>query len=106
MWVGCEEKDYDHTPPPDQGAIILENLTGDSLDVFVDGQSSGRLGEYDELAIDLDPGVHRVVLDQRHGVRYGTWDVDVVKGRLTVVRIRISTWDWREYDAEFSIQMP
>jgi hypothetical protein len=76
------------------------------MDIFVDGQCSGRLGEYDEPVVDLERALHRVVLDQRHGSRYGAWDVDVVKGRLTVARIRISSWDWREYDAEFSIQTP
>lgn len=104
--AGCEERHYDHTPPGGQGSLILDNFTGDRIRVFIDGGDAGVLDEYDDTAWDLRPGLHRLVLDQRNGPRYAAWDVDIITGRLTVIRIRISDWNWRLYDGEFSIRTP
>ncbi|MCX7818276.1 MAG: hypothetical protein N2652_03575 [Kiritimatiellae bacterium] len=103
---GCEERDYDHTPPAGYGSLILDNFTGDRIRVYINGGDAGLLDRYDDAAWDLRPGLHRVVLDQREGPRHAAWDVDVVTARLTVIRVRVSDWDWREYDGEFSIRSP
>lgn len=104
--AGCEERRYDHTPPPGQGSLILDNFTGDRIRVFIDGGDAGVLDDYDDNAWDLAPGLHRLVLDQRNGPRHAAWDVDIITGRLTVIRIRVSDWNWRLYDGEFSIRSP
>lgn len=104
--AGCEEDTYGHRPPAGMGAIVLDNFTGDDINVFIDGQSVGRLDDYDDRAFDLAPGLHRVVLDARSSPRYGAWDVDVIADRLTVIRIRVASWNWREYDGEFSVRTP
>ncbi len=104
--TGCEERNYDHTPPPGQGSLVLDNFTGDRIRVFIDGGDAGVLEDYDDDAWDLTPGLHRLVLDQRNGPRHAAWDVDIITGRLTVIRIRVSDWNWRLYDGEFSIRTP
>lgn len=106
LTVGCEDRSYDHTPPPGQGSLILDNFTGDKIRVFLDGGEAGLLTSFEEAAWDLRPGLHRVVLDQRGGPRHAAWDVDIITGRLTVIRIRVSDWNWRLYEGEFSIRRP
>ena len=104
--TGCEEKNYDHVPPAGRGSLVLDNYTADRIRVFLDGGDAGELSRYGDAAWDLPPGLHRVVLDQREGPRHTAWDVDIITGRLTVIRIRVSDWNWCEYDGEFSVRAP
>jgi hypothetical protein len=104
--AGCESKDYSHRPPDGLGSILLDNRTPNDINVYIDGVAQARLGDYDERAYDVEPGLHRLVLDQVRGTRYAAWDVDVVAGRLTVIIVRISNADWRRYDGEFSLRSP
>ena len=104
--AGCEDKDYDHVPADGMGSVYLDNRTGDDINVYIDGVTVHDLDDYDERAYDVAPGLHRVVLDEQGGDRYGAWDVDIVAGRLTVLEIRISSWDWEEYDADLHLESP
>jgi len=56
--------------------------------VFINGIESNRVSEYDYEAYDLNPGVHRVVIQERHGSRSYRDDVDILEGKLTVMRVR------------------
>ena len=104
--TGCEDEEYNHVPPEGQGSIILDNFTADDINVFMDGVASNRLRDYEVEAYDMTAGVHRLVLDQDGGDRYGAWDVDVVVGRLTVVEIRTSGWDWEDYEVDIHLASP
>ncbi|MBU1693175.1 MAG: hypothetical protein KJ726_04760 [Verrucomicrobia bacterium] len=106
VFTGCEKKEYDHVPPEGQGSILLDNFTADDINVFIDGVASNRLRDYKVEAYDASSGVHRLVLDQAGGDRYGAWDVDVVVGRLTVVEIRTSDWDWEVYEVSIHLESP
>ncbi len=66
----------------------MDNRTGDRLEVFINGAESNRVDNYDYEAYDLDPGVCRVVLQERHGSRSYREDVDILEGRQTIMRVR------------------
>jgi len=86
--------------------LFLDNRTGDDINVYLDGAVVRDLEDYDDRAYDLAPGLHRLVLDEQGGDRFGSWDIDIVAGRLTVAEIRVSNWDWEEYDADIHLESP
>jgi len=88
MAAGCEDDSFSHKPPAGLGSLIVDNHTGDRLEVFINGIESNRVSAYDYEAYDLNPGVHRVVIQERHGSRSYRDDVDILEGKLTVMRVR------------------
>jgi hypothetical protein len=100
LMSGCdadEEDDYDYVPPAGQGAMIVDNNTDNDIEVFVDGQSRGKVGDDSDRPFDVSPGVHRVVLDEKGGDRVYRDDIDILNGRLTVLDVD-SDFDYVEYD--------
>ena len=102
FWVaGCDDPsdntDFDYVPPSGHGAIIVDNLSPTDVNVFVDGSSVGRVGDDHDEHFDLTPGSHRVVLDQEDGGRSWGGDVDVLDGRLTILRVTLDTGDQHGY---------
>ncbi len=81
------DRDWDHTPPDGQGALIVDNRTADDLDVYLDGRATNRVDDFDHEVFDVAPGVARVVLDEAHGSRAWRGDVDVIEGKLTVLEV-------------------
>lgn len=66
---------------PRLGVVWLESRDGRDLAVYVDGRYSGRLGARSSLALEVDPGRHRVdIVDDggrySHTVESMTVDVD------------------------------
>ena len=104
--AGCEDEGYDHVPPAGQGSIILDNFSSDDIHVFIAGAATNRLRDYENEAYDMTGGVHRLILDEDGGDRFGAWDVDVVVGRLTIVEVRTSEWNWDEYDVSIHLETP
>lgn len=97
--AGCEdEDDNDHEPPPGQGSIIIYNNTPDDIAVYIDDVRVEDVGDDDDRAYDLQPGVHRVVLDQRGGDRTFRDDVDVLEGRRTIMDVTFDAFDSFDYD--------
>lgn len=96
--MGCGSDRYDHDPPHGQGAIIVDNFTGDRIRVYVDGERLSDTRRGRSRAYDLQPGVYRVALDS--GERYRSWadDVDVLEGRLTILEVRGDVGDYRHFD--------
>ena len=102
--AGCEdESDFDHDPPAGKGSLVIDNITVNEINVYVDGAFVGRVGDFGDRTDDLDPGLHRLVLDQRDGDRYRAEDVDILAGRLTVVSVRLSG-DIFAYDISIELQ--
>lgn len=98
---GCDYEDNDdndHEPPPGQGSIIIYNNTVDDIAVFIDGTRLEDVGDYDDRAYDLEPGVHRVILDQRGGDRTFADDVDVLADRRTIMDVDSDPVDTLDYD--------
>jgi len=88
--TGCLRDDrLDHRPPSGQGSIVVDNRTSHDVNVFINGEQRERVRARRWRAYDMDPGVHRVVLDERHGDRNFRGDVDVLARRLTVVEAAI-----------------
>lgn len=96
--AGCHDGGYDHTPPAGKGAIVVDNITADHIEVYVDGTMATNVnnGTYD--IVDLEPGVHRVVLNDEDEYRSYRDDVDVLAGKLTVLEVHMAG-DWRSYNA-------
>lgn len=88
LLAGCLDDDrIDHKPPRDQGSIVVDNRTSNDMDVFINGEQIGRVRSRRWRAYDYEPGVYRVVLDERHGDRNYRGDVDVLVRRLSVLEI-------------------
>jgi hypothetical protein len=96
---GCEDDDVtDYNPPPGLGALVVDNNTSNDIEVFIDGVSRGKAGDYDSRPFDVAPGVHRVVLDEKGGDMSYRDDIDILGGRLTVLDVDVGDYDEREYD--------
>lgn len=102
--TGCDdledEKDFGYVPPAGKGALIVDNLSPTDVNVYVDGGSVGQVGDDDDKAFNLQPGVHRVVLDEEDGGRRWSSDLDVLEGRLTILRVKLDTGDFNDYDVD------
>ncbi len=87
--TGCDDSDGDfsHKPPAGQGSLIVDNRTAAKFEVYIDGVKLARVATFDDRAFDLKPGVHRVIVDEDDGRRGDARDVDILDGRLTVLRI-------------------
>ncbi len=97
LFAGCDDKDFKHDPPPGQGSVIVDNHSSDIIHVYISGTYTNDVGDYDYEAYDRDPGLYRVVLDQKRGDRSYSHDVDVIEGKRTVLKVSVNEWDW-EYD--------
>lgn len=95
---GCDDdNDRNHRVPDGMGSLIVDNNTADEISVFVDGDRVGKIKSYRDKAYDLSPGVHRVVLDQSGGDRSYRDDVDILKGKRTILDVAVRAFDNR-YD--------
>lgn len=103
--VGCDydnDNDDDYDPPAGQGALLVDNNTSDEIRVYVDGEQRGRVDDYSDRPFDLEPGVHRVVLDQVNGDRNFRDDIDIIEGRLTVLDVQ-TDFDFGDDDYDVEI---
>jgi hypothetical protein len=104
LWVtGCDDvgdNDFDHDPPAGKGAVIVDNISPTDINVYVDGRSVGQVDDDDDRPFDLSPGVHRVVLDEDDGSRRWSADIDVLAGRLTILRVTLDTGDRDDYNVD------
>jgi hypothetical protein len=103
---GCDweddDDDEDFVPPAGQGALRVDNNTGDDIRVYVNGELLGTTGDYSDRAFPLDPGLYRVVLDQKSGGRNYRDDVDIIVDRLTVLDIEI---DNDFFDGDYDVEV-
>ncbi len=99
LGVGCDDVDdeFDFVPSAGHGALIVENNTASDVDLYINGQSRGEVDSDSYLPVDLMPGVYRVVLDEQDGDRQYGVDVDILNGRLTVLRAYIDSGSYTEY---------
>jgi hypothetical protein len=97
--AGCDDVDdeFDYVPPAGRGALIVENNTASDINLYLDGASRGEVDDDSYLPVDAIPGVYRVVLDEDDGDRSYGADVDIMEGRLTILRVYIDSGDYTEY---------
>lgn len=103
---GCDatdEEDYDYTPPAGKGALIVDNKTSSDIDVYIDGVLQGQAGDDADTHFDLAPGEHRLVLDEEDGNRDFAADIDILEGRLTIVRVTYDVTDSSDFDATITL---
>jgi hypothetical protein len=103
--AGCDydnDNDDDYDPPAGRGALLVDNNTSDEIRVYVDGEQLGRVDDYSDRPFDLEPGVHRVVLDQVNGDRNFRDDIDIIEGRLTVLDVQ-TDFDFGDDDYDVEI---
>jgi len=93
--TGCEDdEEYNHRPPEGQGSLIIDNTTYDDIYVYIDGVEVLRAPYRSWRAYDLEPGEHRVVLDQRDGDRYHADYVDILENKRTVWDVHLGYTDY------------
>ena len=93
--VGCnsdqpanDQSNSGNEPSPEgKGTLVLDNLTSDTINVFVTGVQTSIVDAVSESFVYLAPGLYRVVLAQDGGVRNYRDDVDVLLGRHTILHI-------------------
>jgi hypothetical protein len=100
--TGCEDYgddgNRDHNPPAGMGSLVIDNNTVDDIHVYVDGVQLADVGDYSDRAYDLEPGKHRLILDQSGGDRNYRNDIDIIEGRLTVADVTVDGFDPLSYD--------
>jgi hypothetical protein len=103
--AGCEDEDYlDHNPPAGQGSLIVVNNTSDKIDVFLDGVQVMDMGDWTDRTLDTEPGKRRLVVDQDDGSRSESEDVDILEGRLTVVRVTMPSLFSNDYNLDIDYE--
>lgn len=101
LWsAGCDDEDYDHDVPAGKGTLVVDNRTPDRIRVYLGGVQVQSVGDGDERYYDLDPGQHRVVLDGDDTDRYWADDVDVLEGRLTILKVTDDLGDFDDFDVD------
>ncbi len=95
--TGCESRRFSHEPPPGQGSVVIDNRSDDILHVYLEGYATNDVSRNDYEIYDLDPGVYRVVLDERSGYRTFRDYIDVLDGQLTIMEVRVG-YSSTEYD--------
>ena len=103
MLAGCDDERFDREPPPGMGTVIVDNYTGDDIEVFLDGMEAEETDAGDHRYYDLEPGLHRVVLTGDDTDRTWAEDVDVLENRRTVLEVRADPFDTDEYDVDITI---
>jgi len=97
LLAGCDDGNYKHDCPPGQGSIIVDNHSTEVIHVYINGYYTNDVGDFDYEAYDREPGVYRLVLDQKSGNRSYSHDVDVIDGKRTVLKVYVDELYW-EYD--------
>ena len=95
---GCDEDEYDHEPPAGQGTLVVDNFTGDRLQVYLDGELVESVTAGKHRFYDLSPGLRRVVLDGDDVRRTWAGDVDILEGRLTVAEVKDNSNYYDDFD--------
>lgn len=99
-WDDDDEEDFE--PPAGQGALRVDNNTGDDIRIYVNGEQLGTVGDYSDRAFPLDPGVYRVVLDQKNGDRDFRDEVDLIENRRTVLDV---SYDRDPFDDDYDVEV-
>ncbi len=105
--AGCDDgsdEDFDFVPTAGKGALVVENNTASDIDLYVDGISRGEVDDDSYLPVEATPGVYRIVLDEDDGDRQYGADIDILEGRLTVLRVYIEAGDYTEYRVRIEFQ--
>jgi len=100
------DDDPDRKPPAGQGSIYVNNLTSSELRVYIDGTEVGEVDDNGNRYYDVDPGIYRVILDEKGGDRTFRDDIDVVEGRITVLDVAFESFDDDEFDVEIFFRTP
>lgn len=95
---GCEDNDnINHTPAAGMGALGIDNETSSDLDVFIDGTKYPQVNDWSTEAWDLQPGVYRMVLNDRDGDRSYSSDIDILIDNVTEVTVTSSLTDYNSF---------
>lgn len=83
---GCEDGEPpDHNPAAGLGAIIVDNKTFEDLDLFIEGEFTLKIKDGKDRALDLPPGIYRVILDGGNEIGSYRESIDVLEGRNTIL---------------------
>jgi len=81
------------------GSLLINNETDNDISLFLDGIFQERVTREDKVTpYDLEPGVYRMVLEERDGSRNFRGDIDILQGGRTIVEVFRDPFDRRDYD--------
>lgn len=95
--AGCDD-DFNHHPPAGMGSLIVDNATDNKIYVYLNGYETNSVQYYDYEYYDLNPGVYRVVLEEKNGPRSYRDDVDLLKDQRTVLEVKTDAASSSYYD--------
>lgn len=90
FFAGCENDDdeFDHDAPSGQGTVIVNNLTSESLAVYISGIRQDKNTDSDDYEwYDRDPGRYSVTLNGRDSNRSWFGRIEVLEGRQTILDV-------------------
>ncbi len=88
LLTGCDDEDsFPHRSPDGMGSLVVDNHTYADLKVYLDGYLLYEVDDYDYEIADLNPGVYRIVIYDKDGYHSFREDIDIILGKLTVIRI-------------------
>ncbi len=91
--TSCEDdNDFNHTPATGTGTLIVNNVSFEDIDVFLDGDFLIQVDEDEKTYQDQEPGVYRVVLIGEDTDLTFREDVDIIETKLTILTV-LSTTD-------------
>ncbi len=89
IFAGCEDDDsFPHRPPEGKGSLVVDNRTYVDVRVYLNGYLFYEVDDYDYEIADLEPGVYRVVVDERGGEHSYRDDIDIIANKLTILQIK------------------
>lgn len=99
LMAGCNEEvvPEDEPLPEGKGSLVLNNLTTDAINIYVGGMQTGTVAAISDAVVYMYPGLYRVVLDQDGGPRNFRDDVDILRGRRTILHIDYNPADTNLY---------
>jgi hypothetical protein len=98
LGAGCNEEVPANEPLPEgKGSLVLSNLTADTINVYVGGVQTAVVAAVSQSVVHMYPGLYRVVLDQHGGARNYRDDVDILRGRRTILHIDYGSADTNLY---------
>jgi hypothetical protein len=106
LLTGCEDDPRDRRPPEGQGSLLVINNTVNNLAVFIDGERVGGVDGFKDRAFDRDPGLYRIILDERDGDRSFRDDLDVLVGRVTVIEVFEDPSNFSRFDTAVYFRNP
>ena len=91
--MGCDDDEFEHDPPDGQSGLIVVNDLGVDLRVFIDGEEVRDVDSFDDRTYNLEPGLHRIILDPRDSTATYQDEIELLVNRTLILLVRGFNFD-------------